>query len=66
LAQTIAVEEGLEHVYIGNISSKEGQNTYCPGCKSLLVERSGYTILQNNLKDGSCPKCGRGIYGVWK
>jgi pyruvate formate lyase activating enzyme len=66
LAQTIAVEEGLEHVYIGNISSKEGQNTYCPGCKSLLVERSGYTILQNNLKNGSCPKCGRGIYGVWK
>lgn len=66
LAQTIAVEEGLEHVYIGNISSKEGQNTYCPGCKSLLVERSGYTILQNNLKNGSCPKCGRAIYGVWK
>jgi len=66
LARTIAVEEGLEHVYIGNISSKEGQNTYCPGCKSLLVERSGYTILQNNLKNGSCPKCGRGIYGVWK
>jgi pyruvate formate lyase activating enzyme len=66
LARTIAVEEGLEHVYIGNISSKEGQNTYCPGCKSLLVERSGYTMLQNNLKDGSCPKCGRGIYGVWK
>jgi len=66
LARTIAVEEGLEHVYIGNIASKEGQNTYCPGCKSLLVERSGYTILQNKLKDGTCPKCGRAIYGVWK
>jgi pyruvate formate lyase activating enzyme len=66
LARQIAIEEGLQYVYIGNIASKEGQNTYCPRCKSLLIERSGYTILQNNLKDGTCPKCGNQIYGVWK
>ena len=66
LAREIAAEEGLDYVYIGNIASKEGQNTYCPKCKKLLIERSGYTILQNNLKDGTCPKCGNEIYGVWK
>lgn len=66
LARQIAIEEGLQYVYIGNIASKEGQNTYCPRCKSLLIERSGYTILQNNLKGGTCPKCGNQIYGVWK
>jgi pyruvate formate lyase activating enzyme len=66
MAREIAMSEGLNYVYIGNISSKEGQNTYCPGCKSLLIERSGYTILQNRLKDGCCPDCGTEIYGVWK
>ncbi|MBN2270866.1 MAG: AmmeMemoRadiSam system radical SAM enzyme [Sedimentisphaerales bacterium] len=66
LARRIAMEEGLQYVYIGNIASKEGQNTYCPKCKALLIERSGYTILQNNLKNGTCPKCGNEIYGVWK
>jgi len=66
LARQIAMEEGLEYVYIGNIMSKEGQNTYCPECKALLIERSGYTILQNVLDDGCCPKCGNEIYGVWR
>jgi len=66
LAREIAMEEGLNYVYIGNISSKEGQNTYCPGCKSLLIERSGYTILRNRLRQGYCPDCGTEIYGVWK
>jgi pyruvate formate lyase activating enzyme len=66
LARQIAISEGLYYVYIGNIMSKEGQNTYCPGCKKLLVERNGYTILQNRIKDGCCPDCGREISGVWK
>ncbi|MHC5076181.1 MAG: AmmeMemoRadiSam system radical SAM enzyme [Planctomycetota bacterium] len=65
-ARQIAMAEGLYYVYIGNIRSKEGQNTYCPNCKKLLIERSGYTILQNNLKKGECPGCGQEIYGVWK
>ena len=66
LAREIAMSEGLNFVYIGNISSKEGQNTYCPDCKSLLIERSGYTIVQNRLKNGCCPDCSKEIYGVWK
>jgi pyruvate formate lyase activating enzyme len=65
-AREIAMSEGLNYVYIGNISSKEGQNTYCQACKSLLIERSGYTILQNRLKDRFCPDCEKEIYGVWK
>ena len=65
-AREIAMAEGLSFVYIGNVQSKQGQNTYCPGCKKLLIERSGYTILQNRLKDGQCPDCATEIYGVWK
>jgi pyruvate formate lyase activating enzyme len=66
MAREIAISEGLHFVYIGNIRSETGQNTYCPGCKSLLIERMGYTILQNRLKDGRCPDCNEEIYGVWK
>jgi pyruvate formate lyase activating enzyme len=65
-ARQIALEEGMDFVYIGNIASKEGQNTYCPKCKKMLIERSGYTILQNRIIDGCCPDCKRKIYGVWK
>ena len=65
-ARKIAMSEGLNYVYIGNVASKEGQNTYCPGCKSLLIERSGYTILKNRLRFGRCPDCSKEIYGVWR
>jgi pyruvate formate lyase activating enzyme len=65
-ARQIAKSEGLQYVYIGNISSKKGQNTYCPGCGGLLIKRVGYYVAQNRLKEGRCPDCGRGIYGVWK
>jgi pyruvate formate lyase activating enzyme len=65
-ARQIALREGLSYVYIGNVLSKEGQNTYCPGCRKLLIERSGFTILQNNIRDGRCPQCSREIQGVWK
>jgi len=66
MAREIAMSEGLYYVYIGNVRSKKGENTYCPNCKNLLIERIGYTILQNRLKDGCCPDCAREIYGVWK
>ncbi len=65
-ARNIAMTEGMEFVYIGNVRCRDGQNTYCPGCKKLLIERIGYIIMQNRLKDGCCPDCSRKIYGVWK
>ncbi len=65
-AREIAISEGLDYVYIGNVRSARGENTYCPGCKRALIERKGYTILQDRLKDGCCPDCNKEIYGVWK
>lgn len=65
-ARQIALNEGLQHVYIGNIIHRESSNTYCPSCKTLLIERYGYNILQNNISNGKCPKCHREIYGIWQ
>jgi len=57
--------EGLHFVYLGNVPGHPGENTTCPGCGAILIRRLGYRILDNRLKQGHCPTCGRGIPGVW-
>jgi pyruvate formate lyase activating enzyme len=65
-AITIAKSEGLKFTYIGNVPGNRAENTYCPVCGKMLIRRSGYTIVQNSLKDGKCPFCGTHIAGVWQ
>lgn len=65
-AREIGLEAGLRYVYTGNIPGDPGESTYCYACHERLIERLGYTIRQNNLKDGCCHKCGAKIDGVWK
>ncbi len=63
-AYKIAKEAGLYYVYLGNVPVRA--DTYCPNCQTLLIDRSGYNVITNNLIDGQCPKCKREIEGVWK
>ncbi len=65
-AREIALAAGIKYVYIGNVPGLEAQNTTCPKCGTTVVERRGYTILQENLKNGACKKCGEKIPGVWE
>jgi pyruvate formate lyase activating enzyme len=52
-------EKKLSYVYCGNIpSGRKGNNTLCPSCGTLLVERSGYFTRIKNCTDGICKKCG--------
>lgn len=60
-----AREEGLAHVYVGNIQSPIGSNTYCPSCGALLVERIGYRA-RSRIRDGICRACQTPVAGVWK
>ena len=64
-ARQIAMEEGMNYVYVGNVPGHPGENTYCPTCKKVVIGREGYTILEMNLKDGKCKFCGKVIPGVW-
>jgi len=67
-AAEIGKAEGLNFVYAGNLPMRVGswENTYCPGCNALLVERSGYRIRQARVTpEGTCPDCSRHIPGVW-
>jgi pyruvate formate lyase activating enzyme len=65
-ARNAAMEAGLHYVYIGNLWGHDGENTYCPGCKRIVIRRVGFNVLENKLKDGRCPQCGMRIPGVWK
>jgi len=64
----IGASEGLRFVYAGNLPGAVGdwENTRCPGCRALLVERHGYQIVQNRLRGSACPDCARAIPGVWQ
>lgn len=66
-AAEIGVKNGLRYIYAGNLPGRVGnfENTYCPNCKHLLIERYGYQILKNRLQNDSCPKCHSKIPGVW-
>ena len=61
----IAEREGVEFVYIGNVPGHRYENTFCPKCGELLIKRYSYRVLEVRLKDGSCWRCGRKIYGLF-
>jgi len=59
---------GLRYVYAGNLPGRVGrwENTYCPSCDELLVERYGYLIRQMKVTPvGECPACSENIPGIW-
>ncbi len=65
-AHDIAVSEGLGFVYLGNVPGHRYENTYCPGCGELLIERFGLELVKINLKGNCCSSCGREIPIVGK
>ncbi len=50
--------EKLKHVYVGNVPAKERNQTYCARCGKVIIERSGYKVLNINAPDGNCRYCG--------
>ena len=67
-AVEIGKKQGLHYVYTGNLPGNTGdlENTRCPNCNELLVERIGYRILDCNLTaQGQCPSCKTEIPGEW-
>jgi len=55
---------GLRYIYEGNVT-KGREQTVCPGCGTVVIGRSGYTVTRLNLKDGACGSCGKSIAGIW-
>jgi pyruvate formate lyase activating enzyme len=64
LAREIGLEAGLRYVYTGNIPGVEGENTCCPGCGRVVIERHGFSLRNQHLKDGNCAYCETLVDGI--
>ena len=64
-ARNIGINAGLRYIFTGNIPGYEGENTYCYECKKLLIERTGFRIENNYIKDESCPGCKTKVDGYF-
>ena len=60
-----AMSAGLEYVYVGNVPGHEGENTFCPRCKKMIVQRTGFMVRAVNVQRGKCGFCGKPIPGIW-
>jgi pyruvate formate lyase activating enzyme len=62
-AQEIGQEEGLRYIYVGNIPGES--NTVCHACGQVLIRRSGYWLMANNVgPNDTCPNCRTTVSGV--
>lgn len=61
-AYEISKEVGLDYVYLGNLPYSKYENTFCPKCSKLVIERSGLGVHKLYLdSDGNCNYCGTPI-----
>ena len=67
MARNIALEAGIHYAYVGNVPGNEGESTFCPICKKIVIKRIGYQILENHTNSvGKCGFCGYKIAGIWR
>ena len=65
-ARDVALNSGLNYVYIGNVPGTSAENTACPRCKKIVVERRGYRIIANNIVNNKCRFCNTPVAGIWE
>ncbi|MFN3395623.1 MAG: AmmeMemoRadiSam system radical SAM enzyme [Thermodesulfovibrionales bacterium] len=63
-AREIGLKAGLRYVYEGNVPGEGGENTYCPECGELLIERFGFSLTTIKMKNSKCFNCGAKIEGI--
>ncbi len=61
----IAYKNGLKYVYAGNIRGNKYENTYCPQCGEILIDRYGFSAKEKNIQNGKCKICKEKINGIW-
>ena len=50
--------KSLKYVYLGNVATSDGSDTFCPHCGQLLIKRTGYMTTASGVKNGICTNCG--------
>jgi pyruvate formate lyase activating enzyme len=65
-AREIAMEEGINYAYVGNVPGHPANHTYCARCGQPIIIRQGFAVLDYHLGEGNCAYCGNPIPGVWR
>jgi pyruvate formate lyase activating enzyme len=63
-ARQIALGAGVKYCYVGNVVDDEGQTTYCPSCRRVLIRRSWHDLLEYHIIGDRCP-CGQEVPGCF-
>lgn len=64
-AYAMAKRAGVLYPYIGNVPGHPYENTYCPNCGQVLIERYGYLVTRYFItKDKKCPNCNYPVHVV--
>ncbi len=58
-AVEIGAEEGLHFVFLGNVNEPGGEDTRCPSCGAVAIERQGYRVVSTRMDGDACAACGR-------
>jgi len=64
-ARSIALNAGMKYVYVGNVHNPEAETTYCPNCKTPLIERDWHNVNVNKIANGKCCNCNTKISGLF-
>ncbi len=65
-AREIGMAAGLRYVYIGNVpGGASGENTICPGCGNIVVNRFQYRSRTNLIDANHCAYCNHVIDGIF-
>ena len=68
--RNIALNNGLHHVYTGNVHDLHGSSTYCHGCGEMLIGRDWYELSSWSVlireKQAVCGHCGVSLAGVFE
>ncbi|MCB9482272.1 MAG: AmmeMemoRadiSam system radical SAM enzyme [Desulfobacteraceae bacterium] len=59
-------KHGLFYIYSGNIFGDDFESTLCPKCQNKVVERKGFYVIENRIKNGKCFECGYNINGIFE
>ncbi|MCL5033926.1 MAG: AmmeMemoRadiSam system radical SAM enzyme [Bacteroidetes bacterium] len=64
-AREIAMSKGIHYAFVGNVPGHPGSSTYCPNCGKVVINRTGFFVTENHIKNRRCKYCGHIIAGVW-
>lgn len=64
-AREIGMEAGLRYVYVGNVPGGGGENTLCPDCGNIVINRFHYRSRTNLIDTNHCAYCNQVIDGIF-